>query len=422
MLKINEELQNLIPASTNEEYEQLKENIKNEGLREPIITWNNTIIDGHHRYRICNELNIEYKTIEKQFNDLDEVRTWMITNQFGRRNINSYQRAVLALELEKTLSKVAKEKERIRKSKSEDLFETVNDFCNVTKVNSIEDAASKANIGSRTLSKVKKIEETASPELKKKLSEGTTTINAVYQQIVNEEKRSAILEVRKETISFGKDIVQNKDAVSFINSLEDNSIDLFLIDPPYAINYKDTRDTGLANYKDDTEYALELLEEVMKSIKPKLKEDAHLYIFSGYTHMFRFQQIISKFFFVQDNPIIWVKNNHTMADFKTKWASKYEVIWFAKNNETSTRYLNYGVSPDVVEFAIPRNKVHSAQKPTELLEYLIKNSTIEGEVVCDTFMGSGSTYVATKNCNRQFVGCEMDESIFNILIKNIENK
>ena len=79
---------------------------------------------------------------------------------------------------------------------------------------------------------------------------------------------------------------------------------------------------------------------------------------------------------------------------------------------------------DVVYFktAESEGKVyHSTQKPVELLEYLIKTYTIEGELVLDNCMGSGSTGVACLNTNRNFIGIELDENYFNIAKERIEN-
>lgn len=66
------------------------------------------------------------------------------------------------------------------------------------------------------------------------------------------------------------------------------------------------------------------------------------------------------------------------------------------------------------------NKFHSTQKPVALLEYLIKTYTLEGETVLDFTMGSGSTGVAAKNLNRNFIGIELDETYFEIAQKRIE--
>lgn len=75
----------------------------------------------------------------------------------------------------------------------------------------------------------------------------------------------------------------------------------------------------------------------------------------------------------------------------------------------------------VIQFATGKSKsVHPTQKPTELLEYLIKTYTNEGMTVFDATMGSGSTGVACVNTNRNFIGIEQDENYFNIAQKRIK--
>lgn len=64
---------------------------------------------------------------------------------------------------------------------------------------------------------------------------------------------------------------------------------------------------------------------------------------------------------------------------------------------------------------------HPTQKPVELMEYLIKTYTNEGDLVLDFTMGSGSTGVACKNTNRRFIGIELDEKYFDIAVERIKD-
>ena len=64
-------------------------------------------------------------------------------------------------------------------------------------------------------------------------------------------------------------------------------------------------------------------------------------------------------------------------------------------------------------------KFHPTQKPIELLEYLIKTYTNEGELVLDFTMGSGSTGIACNNTNRDFIGIELNTDYYNIANKRI---
>ena len=70
---------------------------------------------------------------------------------------------------------------------------------------------------------------------------------------------------------------------------------------------------------------------------------------------------------------------------------------------------------------IRKGSLHPTQKPVELMEYLIKTYTNEGEIVLDFTMGSGTTGVACMNTSRKFIGIELDEKYFNIAKERIHN-
>ncbi len=84
--------------------------------------------------------------------------------------------------------------------------------------------------------------------------------------------------------------------------------------------------------------------------------------------------------------------------------------------------IEYGFPVGVIEFSNGNHKrQHPTQKPVALMEYLIKTYTNEGETVLDFTMGSGTTGVASKNLNRNFIGIEKDETYFNIAKERINN-
>jgi site-specific DNA-methyltransferase (adenine-specific) len=97
---------------------------------------------------------------------------------------------------------------------------------------------------------------------------------------------------------------------------------------------------------------------------------------------------------------------------------------FVKTSNPENILLENVNPRNVLEFSVvPRAKgtLHPTQKPVALLEYLVKTYTIEGETVLDFTMGSGSTGVACKNLNRNFVGIERDDKYFEIAKARIEN-
>lgn len=105
---------------------------------------------------------------------------------------------------------------------------------------------------------------------------------------------------------------------------------------------------------------------------------------------------------------------------KYKYASSCATVGGIKNKK-EYYYVNEKYPTNILRFKKQSNPVHPTQKPVELLEYLIKTYTNEGETVLDNCMGSGSTGVACINTNRNFIGYELDEKYFEIAKSRIEN-
>ncbi|MFD1141105.1 hypothetical protein ACFQ4C_08295 [Larkinella insperata] len=104
------ELKGLIPPLHVSEYEQLKNNILQDGCREPLMIWQtsrgvidstndetplNVLIDGHNRHEICTEKGLDFKIVLRDFQTLQSVRDFMIDNQLGRRNLTPEQMSYL---------------------------------------------------------------------------------------------------------------------------------------------------------------------------------------------------------------------------------------------------------------------------------------------------------------------------------------
>jgi site-specific DNA-methyltransferase (adenine-specific) len=95
----------------------------------------------------------------------------------------------------------------------------------------------------------------------------------------------------------------------------------------------------------------------------------------------------------------------------------------SRPNQVGVEYMSYTNFPsDFLEYpnVIGKNAIHPTQKPVELMEYLIKTYTNEGDFILDFTMGSGTTGVACINTNRNFIGIELDENYFDIAKDRIE--
>ena len=126
-------------------------------------------------------------------------------------------------------------------------------------------------------------------------------------------------------------------------------------------------------------------------------------------------------YFIQRNLIVWdygwIKGGYF-------YRFRHELIIFATNGESKREFENNNDNSDVwnikcINYTNKKTKLHQAQKPVELIEKMILNSSHEGDTVLDCFVGSGTTCEACIKNNRHFVGFEIDEKYFNIANERI---
>jgi len=99
-IRINPEYEAILPKLSSEEYEALKESIRKEGMHYPIIVNREGIIlDGHHRFRICQELGLEPKVEVKDFGNSLSEKVFVIKSNLLRRHLKDFQRAELTIKL-----------------------------------------------------------------------------------------------------------------------------------------------------------------------------------------------------------------------------------------------------------------------------------------------------------------------------------
>lgn len=182
-LKIDPEFQSLIPPLSDEEFQQLKENIIKDGCRDSLVLWNGAIVDGHNRYKICQENDISFKTEEKDFTDREQAVEWIIRNQFGRRNLSPTQRCELALKLKPMIQKKAKEN---LKSSGENYGKgSLNSANPIKSIDTRKELAKIAGMAPDTFSKAEKILEKGSPEQIERAKKGGSgnSVNAIYKDV-----------------------------------------------------------------------------------------------------------------------------------------------------------------------------------------------------------------------------------------------
>lgn len=225
------------------------------------------------------------------------------------------------------------------------------------------------------------------------------------------------------------------DCLELMKDIPDNSIDMILCDLPY----------GTTNNKWDKKIDLQALWEQYKRI---IKANAAIVLFSqmpfcvdlivSNRKWFRYEWIWQKsqgtgFLNAKRMPLKIHENILIFYDKLPTYNPQFEKGKKHSRGNPGGLSDNYGkfericgdksdyyYPVDVIKFSKSADRLHPTQKPVDLLEYLIKTYTNEGETVLDNCMGSGSTGVACVNTNRNFIGFELDEHYFEIAKKRIE--
>jgi N6-adenosine-specific RNA methylase IME4 len=293
-MQILQELESLIPPLSNEEFKQLERNILEEGIREPLITWNGILIDGHNRYRIAQEHDMNYETLEKEFDNINRVKEWMIHNQFGRRNLSNYQRSVLALQLEDVFREKAKENQGNRNDIKQISAES-------KPIETRQEIAKVANVSHDTIAKVKKIEAAATPEVKARLNTGTMSINEAYKEIKKEEIELKRKEIRE---TFEKQDVE----------IKDKKYRIIYADPPWKYG------NAMPEYVTEPQdyYLLMNTEDICAMpIKDITEKDAVLFLWSTSPHLPEALEVAKAWGFSYKTTFIWDKIKHNMGHYNS---------------------------------------------------------------------------------------------------------
>ena len=230
------------------------------------------------------------------------------------------------------------------------------------------------------------------------------------------------------------------DCLERMKDIPDNSIDCVICDPPY----------GTTQCKWDSVIDFDLMWEQLKRI---VKDDGAICLFgsepfSSHLRLSNLKMFKYDWYWNKLKPstglyakIMPLKNLEIISVFYKKRClyrpqmseGKLRIEDKEDNNgetfdgkKVKRHHNNRGLKypKHLIEFsnASQKNRLHPTQKPVTLLEYLIKTYTLENETVLDFTMGSGSTGVACKNLNRNFIGIEKDEKYFRIAEQRIEDE
>ena len=281
--------------------------------------------------------------------------------------------------------------------------------------------------------------------------------------------------------------IQNIDGLSFLDGLDNNSIDLVLTDPPYITSRKTGMDAQAKvvmesdksnknvktevqwkNYKTDAQweewmvknkittpekkakelkklknnylkygsiygkkyavvtdygdwdknFTMEILEKFMTHYFRVLKNGGTAIIFFDIWKITPLKEMMEKVGFKQIRFIEWIKTNPQPLNSSVNYLTncrEIALLGIKKSKPTfNSKYDNA-----IYEFPLQggKNRFHPTQKSLPLFEALIKKHSVEGDVVLDTFLGSGTTARAAKNTNRKYKGCEISTEYYEKIVK-----
>lgn len=413
MIRINEELKGIIPPLTEDEFRQLEENILNEGIRDSICVWNGWIVDGHNRYEIAQRHGLEYITKSLEFDDIDGAKLWMIDNQKGRRNLADFVKYELEKVKKELLVKIG---ERISKEKAvfkgNQYTAPLSIVDNEPKHNTQKEIAKNLGWSTGKVAMADIVDAKADESTKDKLRRDEVTINKVYNDIKKQEKQERFIKKKQD---FELNFVNTKtvskchniSCIDFLSNDQINDIDLVLSDPPYAIDYKSGWNDWSKIDGDKQHDTIELIDNCFNLLKYRLKDDAHIYIFGSINSIDYIKPLFCKYFKLK-NILIWDRKVIGMGDLKT-YGRSYDIVYFGYNE--TWKELNGTRDRDVLLFdrVSPGSLVHPTEKPAEILEYIIKKSTKQNDLVFDPFAGSCSAIKAAATLGRNCIGCELHD-------------
>jgi site-specific DNA-methyltransferase (adenine-specific) len=318
-----------------------------------------------------------------------------------------------------------------------------------------------------------------------KLTKAELMLQCEQQGITNYKSKSkdALIKLLEHKASIEKNIinkssdnpnpsisVENMCGLEYLKTLDPNSIDLILTDPPYIIskstgldkhynnvkfneandinevktedewtNYKlqndiedDTHKSNYIKYGSiygkkycvktdygswDSDFSLATLEKFIELYYSKLKKGGTLIMFFDLWKITNLKDLLEKYNFKQLRFIEWIKTNPQPRNSKVNYLTNTREIALLGVKDSNPTF-NSSYDNGIYNYPLQggKNRFHPTQKSLALFEELIKKHSNEGDTILDTFLGSGTTALASKNTNRLFKGCEIDKTYYDKIV------
>lgn len=209
--------------------------------------------------------------------------------------------------------------------------------------------------------------------------------------------------------------IYQQDVIAFLKSLPSNSVDLIITDPAYSgMNQKLKLGKGkiIGRYKDrgengkwfeeflDTE---ENYNVFLKECFRVMKDNRHIFLMFDSYSLLTLAPLVRDVFEVK-NILVWDKVNIGLGHY---FRRRHEFILFASKGKRKVKLRSI---PDIWNIKRFTHAPYPTQKPTEIFELMLVSSADEDFVVCDPFLGSGASAIASIKKNCRFIGCDISET------------
>jgi len=374
---VDDEFRSLIPPLAGEAHAGLEEGLLRDGCLDPLIVWaeRRVLLDGHNRKEICDRYGIDYDTRELSFPSRDRAKRWIIEHQFGRRNLTKYQRSELALKLKPLISP--------GQGARTELCPTLD------KVDTKRELASIAGVAHGTIAKVEYLAEQASERTKKKLRAGETTINKEYQKLrkAERQKQRKAKKASRPPVADCPYRVFTADIATATRHVDAESVDWIITDPPYPKKY-------LGVYDHLAEFAAHAL-----------KPGGSLVAMVGQSYL---PEILAKL--TETLTYHWTLAYLTPGGQAAQlWARKVNTFWKPLLWLTKGKHTGQWIG-DVCRSDVNHNdkRFHHWGQSESGMADVIDRLTDPGQVICDPFLGAGTTGVVAIGMGRRFIGFDVD--------------
>lgn len=222
-------------------------------------------------------------------------------------------------------------------------------------------------------------------------------------------------------------VIYNEDCVGELGMtmIADGSVDMVVTDPPYKLvaGGKTSGNTSGIFAPSEASRTGKMFQS--NSIKFSdwssdvfrvLKDGSHCYVMVNDRNLQEMLNAFTKVGFKVLNVLFWDKGNVT----PNKWYMKAGefIVLFRKG--TAMNINNMGDSTLLRYKNVIGNKVHPTEKPVDMIQRLIENSSNPGDVILDPFVGGGSSMIAAVNTGRNYIGFEMDKGYYDVAVKRVE--